>query len=117
VIKKRFRKVYFYKHYYEEFYKSLDERVKLKVNWTIELIETVDSIPRKYFDHIAGTDGLFEIRVEYSSNIYRIFCFFDAGKLIIAINGFQKKTQKTPRNEIERAKRIKRKYFDEKKEA
>ena len=115
--KKRFRHVYYYKHYYEEFYNSLDSRVKLKINWTIELIETVDRIPRKYFDHITGTHGLFEIRVEYRSNIYRIFCFFDAGKLIIAINGFQKKTQKTPKNEVERAKRIKMEYFDEKKEA
>ena len=61
-----------------------------------------------------GTDGLFEIRVEFESNIYRILCCFDEGKLVVLFNGFQKKTQKTPSNEIDKAHKIKREYFESK---
>jgi len=64
---------------------------------------------------MTGYDGLYEIRIEYQSNIYRVFCCFDKGKLIVLLNGFQKKTQKTPRNEIEKAMRIKNEYFELKK--
>ena len=63
---------------------------------------------------MTGSSGLFEIRVEVGSNIYRVFSFFDEGKLIILINGFIKKTQKTPKNEIELAEKLKQQYFDEK---
>lgn len=71
-------------------------------------------MPEKYFKHLAHADGLYEIRVEIESNIYRIFSFFDEGKLIIIINGFQKKTNKTPKLEIDKALKIKKQYFDEK---
>ena len=70
-------------------------------------------LPKKYFDHLTGSDGLWEIRVEYESNIYRVFTFFDKGKLIITINGFQKKSQKTPTKEIALAEKIKKQYFNE----
>ena len=63
---------------------------------------------------MTGTTGLFEIRVEVGSNIYRVFSFFDEGKLIVIINGFQKKTQKTPAKEIEKAEKLKKQYFNEK---
>lgn len=63
---------------------------------------------------MAGTDGLYEIRVEVGSDIYRVFSFFDKGQLIILVNGFQKKTQKTPKSEIELAEKLKKQYFDEK---
>ena len=92
----------------------MDKKTKLKIDWTINLLETVERIPEKYFKHISNTDGLYEIRVEFESNIYRIFSFFDAGKLIIAINGFQKKTNKNPKTEIEKAINIKKQYFNEK---
>jgi len=114
VDKKQYREVVYYKHYYEAFYNKLDKKVKLKINWTIDLIESIERVPRKYFDHVTDTIGLYEIRVEYRSNIYRIFSFFDEGKLVIAANGFQKKKQKTPKKEIERALRIKKEYFNEK---
>lgn len=61
-----------------------------------------------------NSTGLFEIRVEVGSNIFRVFCFFDKNKLVILINGFQKKSQKTPRREIELAEKLKKQYFDEK---
>jgi len=68
----------------------------------------------KYFKHITGSNGIFEIRVEVGSDIYRVFSFFDKGKLIILLNGFQKKSQKTPKNELALAEKLKNQYFDEK---
>jgi phage-related protein len=64
---------------------------------------------------MTGTDGIFEIRIEVTSNIYRIFCCFDKGNLVVLFNGFQKKTQKTPKKEIELAERLKKEYFEQKK--
>ena len=92
----------------------MDKKTKLKVDWTINLFETVEHVPEKYFKHLSGTEGLYEIRVEFESNIYRIFSFFDKGKLIIVINGFQKKTNQTPKSEIDKALKIKKQYFNEK---
>ena len=74
-------------------------------------------MPEKYFRSLKGSQGLFEIRVEESSNIYRVFCFFDEGSVVILMNGFRKKTNKTPRNEIELAQRLRKKYYHEKAEA
>jgi phage-related protein len=107
------RKVEYYEGYYFEFYNTLKEDVQKKFDWTISLIEKIEKVPKKYFDHITGSTGLWEIRVEYEGNIYRVFSFFDRGKLVVAINGFQKKSQKTPKKEIELAEKIKQKYFNE----
>ena len=79
------------------------------------LIKQVEKVPRKFLQHLEGSDGLYEIRIEYRSNIYRIFCCFDEGKLIILFNGFQKKTQKTPKNELIKAKKLMNNYFNSKK--
>lgn len=112
---KRFtRKIVFYKRYYLDFYKEQNENVKLKLNWTLELIATLERVPGKFLKHLEGTDGIYEIRVEAGSNIFRVFCFFDEGQLVVLINGFQKKTQKTPKNEILLASKIKKEYFNEK---
>ena len=78
------------------------------------MIRTVDRIPQKFLTHIEGTDGLYEIRIKEGSDIYRVFCCFDAGRMVILFNGFQKKSQKTPRKEIEKALRIKQDYFKSK---
>ena len=102
------------KHFFE-FYNGLEKDIQEKIDWVFELVKTVNIIPKKYFQHLENTDGLFEIRVEFESNIYRIFCFFDEGNLIILINAFQKKTQKTPKTELEVAKRLKKQYFIDKK--
>jgi phage-related protein len=110
---KKVRNVEYYDNYYFEFYNSLKPAVQRKFDWTISLIEKIEKVPKKYFEHLTGTSGLWEIRIEYESNIYRVFSFFDKGKLIVAINGFQKKTQKTPKKEIELAEKIKEKYFNE----
>lgn len=90
------------------------EEVQGKFNWTLELIATIARVPKKYFQHMEGTSGLYEIRVEVGNNIFRAFAFFDEGQLIVVANAFQKKSQKTPKNEIELAKKIKKEYFNEK---
>ena len=79
---------------------KLSTKAKRKVIWTIELIEDLERIPKNYLKHIEGTEGLYEIRVKFKSDIYRIFCFFDEGNIVILANGFQKKKQKTPKSEI-----------------
>ena len=109
---KLFREILYFEDHYLDFYKTLKPEVKKKLNWTLQLISTLERIPEKYFKHLTGTDGLFEIRVEVGSDIYRVFSFFDKGQLIILANGFQKKTQKTPKNEIELAEKLKKQYFN-----
>ena len=94
------RKITTYGEYFNEFYSKLDIEVQVKVDWVFQLVKAVDQIPKKFFQHIESTDGIYEIRVEFESNIYRIFCFFDEGHLVVLINSFQKKSQKTPKAEI-----------------
>lgn len=107
------RTVIFYKDYFESFYLRQRDKVQKKIIWTLNLIEELQTIPDTYLKHIKGTDGLYEVRVQVGNDIFRIFCFFDKGQLVILINGFQKKTHKTPRNEIERALKIKKEYEEE----
>lgn len=109
------RQIIFHKDYFINFYKDLDIKLKAKIQYVLELIKQVDRVPEKFLAPITGYDGLFEIRIEYQSNIYRIFCCFDKGQLVILLNGFQKKTQKTPKDEIDRAMRLKEEYFQLKK--
>jgi len=110
------RDIFYYQNYYLEFFEKLKPDVQRKFNWTLQLIATIDKVPVKYFKHMTGSNGIFEIRVEVGSDIYRVFSFFDKGKLIILLNGFQKKSQKSPKNEIELAEELKKQYFDEKDE-
>ena len=109
------RKIFYYKRYYLDFFDSLQPEVKAKFNWTLGLIEVLDMVPKKYFSYLENSNGIFEIPVEVGSNIFRAFSFFDKEQLIIVVNGFQKKSQKTPKKEIELAEKLKKQYFDEKK--
>ena len=109
------REIIFHENHFIEFYQSQDEKVKEKIKYVLELIKQVDQVPEKFFKHLTGTDGLYEIRIEYQSNIHRIFCCFDKGNLVVLFNAFQKKTQKTPNNEIEKAEKLKKEYFENKK--
>lgn len=115
VNKNKKRTVVFYKDYFEQFFVKQREKVRDKIIWTFELIEELERIPETYLKHIEDTDGLFEIRIQQGSDIFRIFCFFDQGKLVVLANGFQKKTQKTPKQEIEKAIKIKEEYESSKK--
>ena len=80
------------------------------------MITILERVPTKFFKSIEGIKGLFEVRVEYESNIYRIFCCFDKGNVVVLFNGFQKKSQKTPIKELYKAEKIMRDYFLEQKE-
>ena len=111
------RELFFYKDYFKLFYSDQTTKVKNKILWTLQIIESIGRIPEIYFKHMEGTDGLYEIRVQSGSNIYRIFCFFDNNDLVVIGHGFQKKTQKTPQKEIERAEKIKNEYYAEKQES
>lgn len=110
------RIIRFYNHHFNEFYLAQTEKVRKKILQTLVWIETLDIVPITILRSIESVKGLYEIRVEFSSNIFRIFCCFDEGSLIVLFNGFQKKTQKTPLNEIEKAKRLMKEYFDSKNE-
>lgn len=108
------RTIIFFENYFIEFYQVQDKKVKEKIQYVLELVKQVERVPEKFLRHLTGTDGLYEIRVEFQSNIYRIFCCFDQGQLVVLFNGFQKKTQKTPQSEIEKAMTIKNRYFNSK---
>ena len=110
----KIREVVAYKNYFEEFLSAQPEKVQDKIFKIIEAIETLERIPQHYLKHLEGTNGLYEARVQLGSNIWRVFCFFDKGKLVILLNGFQKKTQKTPYREILKAIKLMNDYHESK---
>ncbi len=112
---KLIRKIIFYKKYFDDFFEPLDEKVKNKIDEVLFMITIIERIPVRFFKSIEGVKGLFEIRIEFESNTYRIFCCFDRGSLVVLFNGFQKKSQKTPSKEIEKAEKIMQEYFNEQK--
>ncbi len=113
--KQKHRTIIFFKSYFEEFFVKHRDKVKAKIVWTFDLVEEIEKVPETYLKHIENTEGLYEIRVQQASDIFRIFCFFDERQLVVLANGFQKKTQKTPKQEIEKALKIKQEYENEKK--
>jgi phage-related protein len=113
-VSQKHRTVTFYKDYFQQFFVRQRDKVQAKIIWTLDLVEQLERVPETYLKHLEGTDGLYEIRVQLASDIFRIFCFFDDGKLVVLANGFQKKTQKTPKAEIEKALKIKQEYEHEK---
>ena len=108
------RQLFFYKDYFREFYQAQNIKVKKKILWTLEIVETLDRVPEVYLKHLENTNGLYEIRVQVGSDIFRIFCFFEENNLVIIVHGFHKKTQKTPVGELARAESIKKEYYDRK---
>jgi mRNA-degrading endonuclease RelE of RelBE toxin-antitoxin system len=108
------RQLIFFKEYYWDFFNKQTEKTKDKIDYVLFLVTVADKIPRKFFEQMTGYDGLYAIRIEFESNIYRIFCCFDKGNLVVLFNGFQKKTQKTPKKEIDKAVRIMQEYYDHK---
>lgn len=106
----KYRTIVFYESYFTSFYAQQSLKVRDKILWTFRLIETQARIPVELFKHLEGTHGLYEIRVQLASDQFRIFCFFDEGKLVVLANGFHKKSQKTPGLEIKKALKIKAAY-------
>jgi phage-related protein len=110
----QYRQIIFFKDYFFDFFEQQTEKVKEKIDHVLFVVTVAKRIPQKFFQHVEGTNGLYEIRVEFQGNIYRIFCCFDEGQVVILFNGFQKKSQKTPSGELAKAVRIMNEYFDEK---
>lgn len=111
----KIREIVAYKNYFEDFLKAQPVKVQNKIYKILEAIETLERVPRNYLKHLTGTDCLYEARVQLGSDIWRVFCFFDEGKLVILLNGFQKKSQKTPKQEIDKAIKLMAEYYAEKK--
>lgn len=108
------RKIIFYGDYFFDFYSEQDTKTKVKIDFVLDLIRNVERVPIKFLKYLEGTDGLYEVRVLINKKNIRIFSFFDEGNLIILINSFIKKTDKTPKNELEIGTRLKDEYFSEK---
>jgi phage-related protein len=105
------RQIIFHGNYFQEFFISADDKLREKIGYVFHIIKNKEKIPVKFLKYMEGTDGLYEIRVEMGNNIYRIFCCFDKGNLVVLLNAFQKKTQKTPKQEIVLAEKLKKEYF------
>ena len=108
----KIREVVAYKGYFEEFLNKQTSKIQDKIFKIIDAIETLERIPSNYLKHIAGTNGLYEARIQLGTDIWRVFCFFDNGKLVILLNGFQKKSQKTPKREINKAIKLMEEYYE-----
>ena len=106
------RKIHTYGGFFEHFMAELDESVQEKIHYGLLLLKTQNRISSKFVKSIR--DGLFELRTEYNGNIYRVFFIFDEGNIVVLFNGFQKKTMKTPKKEIEKALKIKEEYYADK---
>ena len=100
--------------YFEDFMGKLTDKEQQKVDYLLTLLRTQDRLPIKFIKLIR--DGVYELRIEYNSNIYRVFFIFDEDKIVVLFNGFHKKTQKTPQNEITKAIMIKEKYYEYKRQ-
>lgn len=99
--------------YYDEFMKTLSAPERKKIHYILDLLVTEDRISTRFVKYIRK--GIYELRALYTGNIYRLFFIFDEGNIIILLNGFQKKTDRTPEKEIEKAIKIKERYYESKK--
>ena len=110
----KIRQIKLFGSYYKEFYVAQSQIVRDKINFVLRMVETQRVIPKKFFRFLEGSDGIYEIRVEIESNIYRVFCCMDEGAVVVLFHGIQKKSQKTPLKEIKRAEKIKKEYYKSK---
>lgn len=113
---KKFRTVIAYKGYFEVFLDEQKPHVRRKILQILRLIEVLEVVPQKLLKHLEGTKGLYEIRICLGNAIFRIFCLFDEDNLVVLLSGFQKKSRKTPRKELDRALKLKEQYFAEKRQ-
>lgn len=106
------RRIITYGGYFESFMSTLNEKEQEKIQYGLLLLKTQDRLPVKFVKIIR--DGLYELRTEYNGNIFRVFFIFDNGNIVVLFNGFQKKSQKTPSKEINKALTIKEQYYADK---
>lgn len=109
------RKILYYKTYFIDFYRSIDDGAKRKVDYVLDMLKTQQRLNQKFVKHIR--DGIFELRAQHNGNIYRAFFIFDGNNIVMLFNGFQKKTQKTPMGEIEKAIKLKYEYYESKQQS
>jgi phage-related protein len=105
------RELVFYRNHFHDFFDKQSEKAKEKIDYVLFLLTHNDKVPEKFLKHIEGQKGLYEIRVEHGSNIFRIFCCFDKGKIVVLFNGYQKKSNKTSSQQIELANKLMKEYF------
>jgi len=108
------REILFFGDNVIDFYKSQDSKVRLKIEYVLDLVRFERQVPIKFFKKLESTDGIYEVRVITSQKSIRILCFHDEGNLVVLTNGFIKKTQKTPKNEIKLAEKLKDEYLKQK---
>lgn len=106
------RKILYYKNYFIEFFMSLQDGAKRKISYVLDMLKTQERLSSNFIKHIR--EGIFEMRASHEGNIYRVFFIFDEGNIVMLFNGFQKKSQKTPEKEIEKAIRLKKEYYENK---
>jgi len=111
---KKVRKVVASKNYFKNFLLGQSKKVQNKIFKVIQIIETVERVPSQYLKAISDSGGLYEARIKLGSNIWRVFCCFDEGRVVILLSGFQKKSDKTPKKELQKAQRLMSQYFEEK---
>ena len=107
------RRILTFKRYFLDFYEAQAEGVQEKIDYALMLLKSQNRVSAKFVKYIE--DGIYELRAEYRKEIYRIFFIFESGNIVVLFNGFRKQTRKTPRSEIETAKRIKMEYYEEEK--
>jgi len=108
------RELIFYRHYFHEFFDQQTEKVREKIDYVLFIVTHAERVPEKFLQHLKSYKGLYEIRVEVGNNIFRVFCCFDKGKIVVLLNGFQKKTQKTPKSQIDLALKLMKEHFENK---
>lgn len=108
------RKIVSYRHYFVVFYDEQDEKIQQKIEYVFDMVRFERQVPKKFFKYLENTDGIYEIRVLTTFKTLRLLCFQDRGDLVVLVNCFVKKTQKTPRKEIKLAEKLKKEYFKEK---
>lgn len=108
------RELVFYGSYFLDFFEQQTEKVKEKIDYVLFVLTHIERVSEKFLRHLEGHKGLYEIRIEVGSNIFRIFCCFDKEKIVVLFNGFQKKTQKTPKQQIELAFKLMNEYLKNK---
>jgi phage-related protein len=108
------REILFYGEIVLDFYKSQPLKVQIKIEYVLDLVRFERQVPKRFFKKLEGTNGLYEVRVITSQNSIRILCFLDQEKLVVLTNAFVKKSQKTPKKEMERAQRLRLEYLKRK---
>ena len=105
------RKIIYYGNYFSRFYETQNNKIRDKIDYVIDIVKYIERVPIQFLKHLEGTESLYEIRVSTTFKQIRIFCFFDEGQVVVLTNCFVKKTQKTPKKELELAKKLKKEYF------